>query len=474
MTGTAPAIFEPAAPVQTTSTADTASRPDTPAGPSPTLRKLLPIGLVLVIAAYLVQLPTPLRMNTDGISYFLLAASFHDGHGFVLHNHRSHFPPGYPAVISMVERSGIHPSLGLVAWNDLMLAIGLVAGVRLLQNWLGLSPQSAMFVALLTLLSRATIRYSTIPASECSYFGLSMLSLLCLSTAEEHATDRSIVSIASRWTLGVLFIAAILFRTIGIVLVPAAAWSLVLIAWRRRTNPEPLATWIARHRRPLIPGAAAALVIGIVGLYGISRTAYFKEGLSLITAHGYGSAVSFIMRQRLMETGSTLTNLWSRNDPTVRRLMLLAGIAALPLILLVVARRLRNPVCVDVYLLGYIAVLLVWPYKADNRFWMPVQMLLLGLLARELLDLTALPRLRPAARIVATLWTLCFIVSGSVALVQSTRLTYAGSNFSEVYDLEFFRDTYRAASPHGVPANPATVNPDLLYILQRYGKPDFN
>jgi hypothetical protein len=76
-----------------------------------------------------------------------------------------------------------------------------------------------------------------------------------------------------------------------------------------------------------------------------------------------------------------LSNIPSKNVlPSLHRPLRYAGVPCLGIILLLVARRLRSPASIDVYLIGYVCLLLVWPYEADVRFWLPVELLLFGVI----------------------------------------------------------------------------------------------
>jgi hypothetical protein len=55
-----------------------------------------------------------------------------------------------------------------------------------------------------------------------------------------------------------------------------------------------------------------------------------------------------------------------------------------------------------------------------------------------------------------------------VALGYSTRLTFAGSRFPELYGDGTLRATYRTALLGESPKNADDVSPDALYLLRRY------
>ena len=439
-----------------------------------TKQRVIWVGLVLVAVAYLVQLPTPLRVNTDGNVYLELAASFNDGHGFIWHKHKSHFPAGYPIVVAALERLGLASSAGLVAWNYLMIAIAFVSGMSLLQRWLNLSRSTAVLVLLMYLLSWATIRYALIPGSEMTYIALSFLCLQCLMTAETSQGN-------SRWIWWILAVIlmpiSMSVRLVGVVLPPAVLWALIVMCWRRRSAPQiTLADWARRYRGMLILlGILCAITVAVLA-WAVTRTSYFREDVSLMLKHGVRQELIFTFKQRFLELGSMLSNIPSKNVLlSLHRPLRYAGVPCLAMVFLILLRRIRSLTSVDVYLIAYVCLLMVWPYDADVRFWLPVQVLLFGLIARELIDLTArLPDIARSIAIASNVWIGIFVILGAASFAWNTRLTYSGARFSEHWDVSYFRDTYRAASRNGLPVDPKSVNPDLLPILKRFGGRDFN
>ena len=89
--------------------------------------QFLRLLLGFLVLAYLLQLFTPLRTNTDAISFLEIAASAGDGHGFLIQGEPSHFPPGYPFLVAALDRAGLACSTVLVGSNLAALAMGLVS-----------------------------------------------------------------------------------------------------------------------------------------------------------------------------------------------------------------------------------------------------------------------------------------------------------------------------------------------------------
>jgi hypothetical protein len=261
-------------------------------------------------------------------------------------------------------------------------------------------------------------------------------------------------------------------RLVGVVLPPAVLWSLAVMFWRRREFPQvSLREWVIARKWMLVNVGIGVLIIVGAFAWAVSRTSYFREDVSLMLKHGIVKELVFTMKQRLLESASMLSNIPSKNVLLgLHRPLTYAGIPCLALILLVAARRIPLLTSVDVYLICYIGILLIWPYDADVRFWLPVQLLLYGVIARELADFLSSQSLK----IVCELWIVAYAILGLASIAWSTKITYSGSQFSEFWDIRGLRDTYRFALKNGLPVDPKNVDQKELFpLLQRFGSRDF-
>jgi hypothetical protein len=117
------------------------------------------------------------------------------------------------------------------------------------------------------------------------------------------------------------------------------------------------------------------------------------------------------------------------------------------------------------YVLGFASILLAWPWS-DARFWLPVLPLLIGYVLIGARRIVPPSLLRPA--ILA--YSVCFCVLGIVALGYSTRLTFAGSRFPELYGDGSLRATYRLVILGEQPKNTDDISQEALYLLHRYDR----
>ena len=133
-------------------------------------RPALSVAIVAVIAAYLVQALSPLRVDYDSTEYLLLAAWISDRGGFP---DGASFPPGLPTLIAGLDTVGAGHSWGIVLMNTAFVALGLGSLALLLRRDLGGAEQGVLGhgaggTALVPLM-----RWTAQPLSEAAFFGLS-------------------------------------------------------------------------------------------------------------------------------------------------------------------------------------------------------------------------------------------------------------------------------------------------------------
>src|SRR5437868_14658045 len=132
---------------------------------------LLIPALVVCYAIYLVQVFGPLRISSDSIEYLSIAASAMDGKGFRFLGNPTQHPPGYPAMIAMLELMRMARPWGLVGLNCALLLVGLVATYVIARKAIALSREGSLFACLLTLLSFIIIKHAALALSDIPYFG---------------------------------------------------------------------------------------------------------------------------------------------------------------------------------------------------------------------------------------------------------------------------------------------------------------
>lgn len=415
--------------------------------------KLVATLLLLCLSAgYLLQLRTPLRLNSDAKRYVAVAASLADGMGFRYLAEPSPFPPGQPLVLAALMKAGICRSIVIVAINLVLLAVGLSVAFRIIRQLEPQRPWIAWFTSVWFLAFWAVVKHSTLPISEPLYFALSTASLALIiraSATADHAGHWKWLALAA-----VLALAATETRTIGIALAPA----LIVAALPVRAQRMSVRTGI-------LFAIGALLVVALAAAIALS-TRYVREMLERYTAMGGGGVGKFLALSRLGEFGEMVFNVPITRAPArLSGLFYVVGAAALLLFLAALLLHLRRAgrSALGIYLLGYTAIMAVWPYKLDVRFWIPVAPFIVALVIGMLCDRAPWLGRRP--------WLLAplayaglFLVLGIAALGYSARLSWSGREFANRYGKDEMRDVYRAAFFDQPP--PAPLNEEEQHALQ--------
>jgi hypothetical protein len=120
----------------------------------------------------------------------------------------------------------------------------------------------------------------------------------------------------------------------------------------------------------------------------------------------------------------------------------------------------KAPDSLLLYVIGSACIVFPYPWL-DARLWLPVFPFLLGYVLLSMRRMISTSALAP----VLTAYCFIFCLMGMVALGYSTRLTYAGSRFPDIYGDGNFRGTYKVAF---LGEKRTDVNPQALYLLRRY------
>jgi hypothetical protein len=414
-------------------------------------KQCLALAFAAICAAYLLQLNSPLRLNTDAQHFLALAASYLDGHGFKVDGKPTHFPVGYPLILAALSRTGLGSAAGLIGLNLVMVALGCVGAACVMRQSFRFTPDVIGAVGVLTLLSWVVVKHATIPLSDVSYFGISMICLAVLQWSAVETRSRRYIGLAVG---AILVIAAIAVRTVGIALVPALAISCAPVhAW---------ATIPAWYRRNPVRGSIAFFVIiaaAIAGAVGITQTGYFQEMLS------YWSGWDKVCRIRLEDWGELVINTSMAKLPSsLQRIVPCAGAIGALLVCCGAVRRAKLGAA-DLYTACYTAILVVWPWR-DGRFWLPVFPLFA---AYAWLALATVTNIKWVRELIFG-YLVMFVLMGCAALFYSSQISLAGERFAELYGGGTYRDSYRAFStPEAKEGRTAAGDPKLIRLLERYG-----
>ena len=329
---------------------------------------LLTGALALLAAMHAIE-PLPIGVFYDDAQYLVLAKALATGQGYRFINLpgaplATHFPPGYPAFLALLWR--IAPAfpenvvLFKFANAVLLAAAGAFTG-ELARRTLGLPRVLAAAAALAGTVTIPSLVLSSAVMSEPLFLAL-LIPLL--AWAERLATEEDApVSFGRAALLGAAIAAIALIRTHGIAL--AGAVLLAYVARRRYREAAactaatllgvaPWMLWVASHNDALPP-----LVRGAYGSY----TAWLTAGW-----HSWGfHLVAVTVPDNVATIGMTVVrSIVPRGSVTLD--VLVGGAFAL-LTAMGVAAAWRRMRVTTLFVAGYLAIVLVWPFSPLRFVW---------------------------------------------------------------------------------------------------------
>ncbi len=413
---------------------------------------------------YLLLIRTPMRLTPDVLNYLSMARSAIDGNGFRVGGHDTHFPPGYPAMLAALDVAGLGVNWAFVALNCVFLAIALPAAYYVLRKAYRLEPWLALLACCMTMLSHVSMLHVATPLSDVPFMGVSMAALAAIVAAERSTGRR-------RWCLAVVALlmcaAATAIRTIGVALLPALPWA---CAAHGRTVPDVI-QFHRGNRRLLAAMSALVLLIGMAGAILMTRTRYFDEMAEKYRDPGFLTATVQTLDYRMVEFGQIATNALRRQVPPYMKLI---GALTISLTLLGLWQRRSGFRAADMYVLFFMLIVAVWPYR-DGRFWLPIMPLIFGLLALVLR--TLISWLAPKAGVFATFAIRVGIIAiimnyslrGFLWMEENIELSFSGHYFPEIY---YYRrqygPTYLKAFGSDQWVDESKVHKVALQMLRRY------
>ena len=399
---------------------------------TPTARTLSLLHALLggLAVVYVLQIYSPLRLNTDVIAYLAKAAALVDGRpppyaDWVL-------PPGYQFLVAALDALGIASSWTFVALNCFFLATGLVAGYGLLRDSLELRPVAATVVCSMVLLSFLTVKHVSLAVPDTSFFATVFGSLWAMQRARHAAGSK-------RWrfyALAIILIAtSISLRLIGIALIPALGWSLwgaYRASSNQRRGQEKVGIWVV---------VLSALVLVVVALAIVMESFYLDQLYYIYRDHGVTNNLRFVILVRMTEWGEIFLNIPESQLPSAFRWPLrFLGLAAMGVAGWGLFLRRRSWSECEIYFISYLAVLLIYTGHA-TRYWIPVLPLILGWAAVAVSSIIRTAWRRRALYV----YLAGYAVVGLAGLAYSTFIPFSGSNFPERYGGGSLSRIYQAA-----------------------------
>src|SRR5579862_5389355 len=135
------------------------------------------IVLLLLGIFFVLQVFTPLRLNTDAMVLLSMGESAAHGGGFLDDGQKTVFPPGYPALLAVLMNIGLAHSWAIVGLNVALLSVGLFVTYYLFIQEFFKDKTAVLFICSFFLLSFVVVKHVTVPLTDIPYFCCSMSSL---------------------------------------------------------------------------------------------------------------------------------------------------------------------------------------------------------------------------------------------------------------------------------------------------------
>jgi 4-amino-4-deoxy-L-arabinose transferase-like glycosyltransferase len=411
---------------------------------------------LVLVAAYALQVASPLRLTVDSVGYLTMADSISEGHGVPPH---APFPIGLPAMYALLAKVGLQNAWAIVALNVAFASVAALCAIALYRRAFAVEPRTAMVLCAGLLLSFVVVKYAALALSDIPFLAFTLAALLGLTCAiQEQRRGRAFAYLA----VGVVLVGcAITIRSAGVALISAA----VVAAFETVRRGAPIRAWWTSRAALLTSLGCLAGVAAVA--YTLSSSRYFKQAGFTYGRHSIWTLLS----EHIHDWGQLGMNVPLTHLPSsLHGLLLPAGLVVIAIILggLWSLRHAAAKV-VHVFTISYLVLIFVWPYT-DPRFWMPLLAPAIGYahaLIRRLAEHHRVVRLAAAAYVVA------FAGLGLAALEHETSVSYAGSSFPQRYGSPestpgSLQSTYRVAFGEARPGDGLAVNEAALAILRRW------
>jgi hypothetical protein len=414
-------------------------------------------AIFILALGYLAQAATPLRLHHDAVVLLSIADSVAHGGGFRFNGEPTFFPPGYPAFVALLLKLRLAHNWVLIGFNIISLFVGLSAVSYVLLHRIVDTIFPVLNVCLVSSLSFVFIKYSTIPLTDVGFFGIAMCCLALMESASQVGFGRKFWQrIIASW---ILALAALAVRRVGLALIPALLWSIISHEEGRRyiqriSNRTKIAI-------VLCLGCASAFIAWIV-----METSTLRDRQIVLMGHSLTDAVPQILSFRLRELGEITCNLPFLTLPaSIQHAVPVIGAVFLALVLGgIVLKREISPT--TVFLCCYSLIIFSWPYY-DPRFWLPVIPLLVAYSWLSIRRIGRIMRDGFCCEIFGVVYVALFVAMGILTLLSSTLVTFAGSEFPNIYREQNYHSTYCAVFPSCNGDQPK-VDEDALHVLRTF------
>jgi hypothetical protein len=366
---------------------------------------------------------------------------------------KTFLPSGYPALLAVLLKVGFAHPWVIVGLNMVFLSVGLFAAYCVLSREFFEDRTLILLICSFSLLSYVVIKHSTIPLTDVPFFCCSMSCIAVMSRARRVDSNSRFAILAS--ASGLLAVAAMAVRTIGVALFPPLIFVIVSsLQWGSLLKGFSIRTKLII--------AAVGVLVGGGAMLPLATTNYWGFLIGVAKNANIPGLILQILSDRLVEFGELLGNFpTSKLPPKLHFMVPWMGLLLLVVVLLGLATKRKKIGPTEVFMVCYMGILFAWPCY-DARYWLPVIPLLISYTVLTVKSL-GFPRF------LITAYCIAYATLGFGAIAYSSRITFAGCKFADRYGDGSLRATYCAAlRPCGDCGDPNKVDSKVLRLLREY------
>ncbi|HVK48348.1 MAG TPA: hypothetical protein VM488_10895 [Pseudobacter sp.] len=415
----------------------------------PSTDNFLKVALGLLMAVYLCNFFTPLRLTNDTVRYLRLV-EIKLGSWDLNDLDPDFLPHGYVWFLYGLSKIGLlNPfAIALLQWFFLLGSI--VFFRKIFCSQLHFS-----WMLVLLMLNWNTIKFTLTPLSEMLYLFLSTGALYYFHLAMQRRKAS-------------LFIPAIIFAGLGIYTRTAGmSLGLALILTPLINQGKSIREWIGRNK--LLTGCIAAMGLGLMSFqlmqHGVQK--YIDDYSSPFVHHPL-LMVGINIWTHTQEIGELFINIPFGKAKTLLPASLLIAIytaTGLAFVVLFIkalfSKMLEIPPVVRVYSVIYFVMLYCWP-MFEVRLWYPLfpfMLLVILLWAGQMTQ-------NKAFRLVWNAWLVSYVIAGIFSLGYYSWLSFDRKAMAERHDAGIWKKEYR--SHFFKTGNAAAPDQHAIYILDKY------
>ncbi|HZE83206.1 MAG TPA: hypothetical protein VE035_02810 [Puia sp.] len=408
---------------------------------------IVKLAFFTILAVYIVDCFTPLRLHVDTIRYYAIKDCIEFGCPADSDAATDYFPYGYTVLLLVFSKLGILKAFPIIFIN----VIYLIGGLWFLYKTFEKKLQPYLFFTIV-MLNWLFVKFVAHPLSEMQYIFFSLGSIFYYYRfTQDKKIKFLLLSILLAWI-------AFMTRTVGITLVGAIAIDMI---WQYKDQQ----ITFFRKNKVLVTGLLVVIVTllilfsRVLGInhYGDVLREHFKEA-PLLRRIGW----------RFKEWGEIFVNTPSNKiiDHVARAgefAFMALGLAIFSWFMYTLfSRKNRFPLFIKAYMVFYCVIMFNWPFN-DPRFWLPVMPLMTAIALQGSIPRTRLFRFGRALYL-AVYVSLGVFAAGYMVYSSFNKEFMARNQAKGVYRNEY--ETHFFGKPQSDTAK--KIDPLALRTLEKY------